>query len=64
MAVKHNSFHSWPYPIGISSIARNFPPYSGGRVWAEPTKMADTNAFIVMQKILKTCITFSDMGIL
>ena len=54
MAAKHNNFHSWPYPIGISSIARNFPPYSGGRVWAEPTKMADTNAFIVMQKISKT----------
>ena len=26
-----------PYSIGISSIARNSHPYSGGRVWAEPT---------------------------
>ena len=26
-----------PYPIGISSIARNIQPYSGGRVWAEST---------------------------
>ena len=28
-----------PYSIGISSIAGNFPSYSGGRVWAEPTKI-------------------------
>ena len=28
-----------PYPIGISSIARNIQPYSGGRVWAEPTNV-------------------------
>ena len=25
------------YSIGISSIARNSQPYSGGRVWAAPT---------------------------
>lgn len=28
---------SRPYSIGISSIARNARPYSGGRAWAEPT---------------------------
>ena len=33
-------------------------------MWAELTKMADTYVFIVMQKILKTCITFSEMNIL
>lgn len=27
-----------PYSIGISSIPRNIHPYSGGRVWAEPTE--------------------------
>ncbi len=27
-----------PYSIGISSIARITHPYSGGRVWAEPTE--------------------------
>lgn len=26
-----------PYSIGISSIARNIQPYSGGRAWAAPT---------------------------
>ena len=36
----HNSI-IWPpqpYSIGIYSIARKSQPYSGGRVWAEPTK--------------------------
>ena len=53
-----------PYSIGISSIARIIQPYSGGRVWADPTK----NLLLLMPdqyaKIQKTCIRCSGLAIL
>ena len=36
--------------FGIYIIARNFRSYSRGRVWAEPTKVNNHDALLVMQK--------------
>ena len=45
---------SRPYSIGISSIARNTQPYSGGRVWAAPTKyFPAANARLACKKFEK-----------
>ena len=46
-----------PYSVGIYSIAGKFPPYSRGRVWAEPTKKGiSANVLFPMQKIHSGCI--------
>ncbi len=48
--LKH-PFLPLPYSIGICIIARKPQSYSGGRVWAAPTKKSNKyNALFVMQK--------------
>jgi len=45
---------AFPYSIGISSIAGITHPYSGGRVWAEPTEsFPAANAYFVCKKFKK-----------
>ena len=46
-----------PYSIEINSIARNPQPYSGDRVYTEPTKIfLAANVLIGVQKNQKRCI--------
>ncbi len=51
-----------PYSIGIESIARKAQFYSGGRVWAEPTKSRLRDVFILVRKNQVTMYKESPSG--